>query len=134
MLFTGEKHYHFHGNDSSKHICKCAEDNTCPLTGCNCNRFGSAQDTGIIRTRDLPIKSISYGPLLQDSKIKIQVGDLKCSGYHAIPPCPTNDPKYYIVEGICLYFEANNLNFDAAMKNCKTKFNGNGRQSYISQY
>ena len=86
MLFPGRNHYHFHGNDSSEHVCKCAEDNTCPLTGCNCNRFGSAQDTGIIRTRDLPIQSISYGPLLQGegSKIKIQVGDLKCSGL--IPP------------------------------------------------
>ena len=52
------------------------------MTGCKCNSFGSTQDSGIIRTRDLPIKTFSYGPLstVEGNEIKVQVGDLKCSG------------------------------------------------------
>ena len=52
------------------------------MTGCKCNSFGSTQDSGIIRTRDLPIKTFSYGPLstVEGNEIKVQIGDLKCSG------------------------------------------------------
>ena len=80
--FSGQNHHHFHGANESQHVCKCFEDNQCPLTGCKCNSFGSSQDSGIIRTRDLPIKSFSYGPLSTDegSEMKVQIGDLKCSG------------------------------------------------------
>ena len=74
------------------------------MTGCNCNKFGSEQDTGIIRTRDLPIKSISYGPLIQGdgSKIKLKVGDLKCSGLSP-PTCKWTKLLYCFTRASFLY-------------------------------
>jgi len=80
--FDGEKNYFFHGNDSSEHICQCFEDNTCPHEGCNCNKYGSAHDSGIIRSKSLPMKSMNYGPITtgEGMKFKAQIGDLKCSG------------------------------------------------------
>ena len=82
FFLSGEKNYFFHGNDSSEHICQCFEDNTCPLEGCNCNKYGSAQDSGIIRSEKLPIASMNYGPIRtgEGMKFKAQIGDLKCSG------------------------------------------------------
>ena len=82
MFFSGEKNFFFHGNESSNHICKCFEDNTCPYEECNCNKYGSAQDSGIIRSKSLPIKSMNYGPITtgEGMKFKAQIGDLKCSG------------------------------------------------------
>ena len=41
--------------------------------------------------------------------------------------CPTSDPKYHIVDGVCLYYETTNLNFDRAIQNCRTKFQATGR-------
>ena len=82
FYFSGEKNFFFHGNESSNHICKCFEDNTCPYEECNCNKYGSAQDTGIIRSEKLPITSMNYGPITtgEGMKFKAQIGDLKCSG------------------------------------------------------
>ena len=87
MFFSGEKNFFFHGNESSNHICKCFEDNTCPYEECNCNKYGPAQDSGIIRSKSLPIKSMNYGPITtgEGMKFKAQVGDLKCSGSKS--PC-----------------------------------------------
>ena len=81
-FFSGEKNFFFHGNESSNHICKCFEDNTCPYEECNCNKYGSAQDSGIIRSEQLPITSMNYGPITtgEGMKFKAQIGDLKCSG------------------------------------------------------
>ena len=87
---SGVKYHYFHGSDSSSHICKCYEDNVCPMTSCNCNGFGSAQDQGIIKNKDhLPLTAIHYGPLNtgEGSVMKIQVGDLKCSGIHPPVDC-----------------------------------------------
>ena len=40
--------------------------------------------------------------------------------------CPSGS-KYKVIEGICIYFETQKLNFAKASANCKTKFgNGNG--------
>ena len=52
------------------------------MAGCKCNTYGSNQDTGVIRTKDLPIKTFRYGPLstVEGNEIKVQIGDLKCSG------------------------------------------------------
>ena len=41
--------------------------------------------------------------------------------------CPTSDPKYHIVDGVCLYYESTELNFDDAIQNCHTKFQATGR-------
>ena len=41
--------------------------------------------------------------------------------------CPTSDPKYYIVDGVCLYYEPTDLSFDDAIQNCHTKFQATGR-------
>jgi len=41
--------------------------------------------------------------------------------------CPTSDPKYHIVDGVCLYYEKTTFNFDNAIQNCRTKFQATGR-------
>ena len=41
--------------------------------------------------------------------------------------CPTSDPKYHIVDGVCLYYELTQFNFDGAIRNCHTKFQATGR-------
>jgi len=41
--------------------------------------------------------------------------------------CPTSDPKYHIVDGVCLYYELTHFNFDGAIQNCHTKFQATGR-------
>ena len=41
--------------------------------------------------------------------------------------CPTSDPKYHIIDEICLYYEKTKLNYEDAKANCETKFDGNGR-------
>ena len=46
-----------------------------------------------------------------------------------MPPCPTNDPKYKLVEGKCFYLKKTSLNYQGAINNCKEKFKnfgGNG--------
>ena len=40
--------------------------------------------------------------------------------------CPTSDPKYHIVDGVCLYYELTKLNFDYAIRNCHNKFQATG--------
>ena len=44
-----------------------------------------------------------------------------------VHPCPTSDPRYHIVDGLCLYYENTRLNFDDAIQNCHTKFQATGR-------
>jgi len=41
--------------------------------------------------------------------------------------CPIDDPKYFIIDGLCLYFEGTTMTFETAKANCETKFDGNGR-------
>ena len=48
-------------------------------------------------------------------------------GRHCEIPCPTSDPRYHIVDGLCLYYENTRLNFDDAIQNCHTKFQATGR-------
>ena len=38
------------------------------------------------------------------------------------PPCPTNDSRYGLMYGRCVYFEKTGLNYDQAIENCKEKF------------
>ena len=62
-----------------------------------------------------------------------ELGRYRCeceSGYHGencdiqTPPCPTNEANYRVIDGHCIYFEANTLEFDKAQENCATKFSG----------
>ena len=43
-----------------------------------------------------------------------------------VPPCPTNNPKYKLVDGKCYYLEKTSLNYQGAINNCKEKFKNDG--------
>ena len=62
-----------------------------------------------------------------------KLNDYKCEcksayyGKNCQNLCPIDDPKYLLIDGVCLYFEGSYMTFDAAKANCETKFDGNGR-------
>ena len=41
--------------------------------------------------------------------------------------CPIGKVNYHYINGRCLYFESQQLNYSDARSNCEEKFNGNGR-------
>ena len=66
----------------------------------------------------------SYSGLINDYSCKCTNGFY---GKNCEISCPISDPNYHIVDGVCLYYEKTELNFDDAIQNCRTKFQATGR-------
>ena len=114
-------------------------------------RSGTSIDTGLIIDKQfLPIKKVLYGPMPHENqRMKITVGPVKCTPsptplesnrddtlnfegkiediidqLEQSIPCPIENSSFRLVNGRCIYFESQQMNYDTARSNCKAKIPG----------
>ena len=42
-------------------------------------------------------------------------------------PCLSNSENYHLFDGICIYFETQEFDYESAQRNCATKFSSGGK-------